>query len=33
VVTVNLRIRSANPTDADVLIAIRRDAIMALGEE
>ena len=26
-------IRSANPTDADRLLAIRRDAIMALAEE
>jgi GNAT superfamily N-acetyltransferase len=26
-------IRSANPTDADELLAIRRDAIMALAEE
>jgi putative acetyltransferase len=33
VVTENLRIRSANPTDADELLAIRRDAIMALAEE
>jgi GNAT superfamily N-acetyltransferase len=32
-VTENLRIRSANPTDADELLAIRRDAIMALAEE
>ena len=31
--TENLRIRSANPTDADELLAIRRDAIMALAEE
>jgi GNAT superfamily N-acetyltransferase len=29
----NLRIRSANPTDSDELLAIRRDAIMALAEE
>lgn len=28
-----LKIRSANPTDADELFAIRRDAIMALAEE
>ena len=28
-----LKIRSANPTDADELLAIRRDAIMALAEE
>src|SRR5687767_13981954 len=27
------RIRSANPTDADELLVIRRDAIMALAEE
>jgi putative acetyltransferase len=33
VVTQTLRIRSANPTDADELLAIRRDAIMALAEE
>jgi putative acetyltransferase len=33
VVTEDLRIRSANPTDADELLAIRRDAIMALAEE
>jgi putative acetyltransferase len=33
VVTANLRIRSANPADADELLAIRRDAIMALAEE
>ena len=31
--TENLRIRSANPTDADELLAIRRDAIMALAAE
>ena len=31
--TENLRIRSANPADADELLAIRRDAIMALAEE
>ena len=31
--TENIRIRSANPTDADQLLAIRRDAIMALAEE
>ena len=31
--TENLRIRSANPTDADELLAIRRDAITALAEE
>ena len=31
--TENLRIRSANPNDADELLAIRRDAIMALAEE
>jgi putative acetyltransferase len=31
-VTENLRIRSANPMDADELLAIRRDAIMALAE-
>ena len=29
----NLRIRSANPTEADELLVIRRDAIMALAEE
>jgi len=29
----NLRIRSANPTDADEILGIRRDAIMALAEE
>jgi hypothetical protein len=29
----SLKIRSANPTDADELLAIRRDAIMALAEE
>lgn len=28
-----LKIRSASPTDADALLAIRRDAIMALAEE
>jgi putative acetyltransferase len=33
VVTENLRIHSANPTDADELLAIRRDAIMALAVE
>jgi len=33
VVTENLRIRSANPTDANEILAIRRDAIMALAEE
>jgi hypothetical protein len=33
VVTENLRIRSANPTDADEILAIRRNAIMALAEE
>ena len=32
-VTENLRIRSANPADADELLAIRRDAILALAEE
>jgi GNAT superfamily N-acetyltransferase len=32
-VTETLRIRSAIPTDADALLAIRRDAIMALAEE
>jgi putative acetyltransferase len=32
-VTENLRIRSAYPKDADELLAIRRDAIMALAEE
>jgi putative acetyltransferase len=31
--TENLMIRSATPTDADELLAIRRDAIMALAEE
>ena len=31
--TENLMIRSARPTDADELLAIRRDAIMALAEE
>jgi hypothetical protein len=31
--TENLKIRSANPTDADELLAIRRDAIMALPEQ
>ena len=31
--TKNLMIRSANPTDADELLVIRRDAIMALAEE
>lgn len=31
--TENLRIRSANPTDADELLAIRRDAILTLAEE
>ena len=29
----NLQIRFAHPTDADELLAIRRDAIMALAEE
>jgi GNAT superfamily N-acetyltransferase len=33
VVTENLQIRSANLTDADDLLAIRQDAIMALTEE
>src|SRR4030095_6891383 len=33
VMTENLKIRSANPTDADELLTIRRDAIMALAEE
>jgi GNAT superfamily N-acetyltransferase len=33
VVTENLKIRPANPTDADELLAIRQDAIMALAEE
>jgi putative acetyltransferase len=32
-VTENVKIRSANPTDADELLAIRRDAIMALAAE
>ena len=32
-VTENLRIRSANPTDAVELLGIRREAIMALAEE
>jgi putative acetyltransferase len=32
-VTENLMIRSATPTDADELLAIRRDAIMALAED
>src|SRR5262245_44763534 len=31
--TENLRIRSANPTDADELLAMRQDAIMALAGE
>ena len=31
--TENVRIRSANPTDADELLAIRRDAIVALAAE
>jgi len=29
----NLTVRSATPADADELLAIRRDAIMALAEE
>ena len=33
VVTENFRIRSASPTDAEELLAIRRDAILALAEE
>jgi hypothetical protein len=32
-VTENLKIRSANPTEGDELLAIRRDAILALAEE
>jgi putative acetyltransferase len=32
-VTENVKIRSANPTDVDELLAIRRDAIMALAAE
>jgi ribosomal protein S18 acetylase RimI-like enzyme len=32
-VTENLKIRSATPNDADELLAIRRDAIVALAEE
>ena len=31
--TENVKIRAANPTDADELLAIRRDAIMALAAE
>ena len=31
--TENVKVRSANPTDADELLAIRRDAIMALAAE
>lgn len=31
--TENLKIRSANPMDADELLAIRRDAIMAFALE
>ena len=31
--TENVKIRAANPTDADELLGIRRDAIMALGAE
>ena len=31
--TEDLRIRSANPADADELLAIRREAILALAEE
>jgi len=33
VMTDKLKVRSANPADADELLAIRRDGIMALAEE